>query len=297
MATPCEIKLYAESEEQARRAKIEAFAEIAAIDACMNDWKPESEISRLSAAAPTGEVTVSPRLHDVLAHARHYSDLSGGAFDVTVGPVVKLWRRARQERKLPSPEDLGKARAAVGREHLVVDPHSRTVRLGAPGMSLDVGGIAKGYACDRALAILARHGIDRAMVNAGGGMALGRPPPGKEGWSIQLADTDDVLLLARCGVATSGDWERYVVIDGKRYSHIVDPKTGLGLTTRALVTVVAPTATAADALTKCVMVPGPESGMRLAESLPGTHAWMRWEEDGRSRVVQTRGFSSLLRKD
>ena len=128
-------------------------------------------------------------------------------------------------------------------------------------------------------------------------MAFGDPPPGKPGWKIQLADTDDVLLLAHCGVATSGDWERFVFMNGKRYSHIVDPKTGLGLTNRALVTVVAPTGMAADALTKCVMIPGAERGLRLAEGLPGTHAWMRWEEEGETRTAQTSRFSSLLRSE
>jgi thiamine biosynthesis lipoprotein len=293
MSTPCEIKLYAPSEEAANEAASVAYAEIAAIDAAMNDWKADSEISQLG-NSPGRDLPVSWRLFKVLEASIHYSRLSDGAFDITVGPVVKLWRRAKEEKKLPSPEDLRKALESVGCRHLSLDPAKRTARLEVAGMSLDVGGIAKGYACDRALAVLSRHGITRALVNTGGGMAFGDPPPGEKGWRIGLADTEDVLLLANCGVATSGDWERYVDIGGKRYSHIVDPKTGLGLTNRALVTVVAPTGIAADALTKCVMIPGPDRGIRLAESLPGTQAWMRWEDAGRERVVQTSGFPALL---
>ena len=296
MATPCEIKLFATSERKAKEAAAEAYSEIAAIDLAMNDWKTDSEISRLSGTSGR-EVRVSDRLYEVLEASLSYSELSGGAFDITVGPVVRLWRKSRTERKLPPVEDLSRALEGVDYRHLRLDPVKRTARLGVAGMSLDVGGIAKGYACDRALAILKRHGIPHAMVNTGGGMALGDPPPGEKGWKIGLADTDDVLILSRCGVATSGDWERFVVIDGVRYSHIVDPRTGLGLTNRALVAVVAPTGMAADALTKGVMIPGPERGMKLIEGLPGTHAWMRWEEDGRTRTVQTSRFRELLRRD
>ena len=295
MATPCDIKLYAATAEEAERAKTEAYAEIADIDAAMNDWNPDSEISRLSATAGSGPwVPVSPRLFEVLRSGWAIAQLSDGAFDVTVGPIVKLWRQAKQDQKLPSPEALRTALAAVGWLHLQLDHARRTALLEMPGMSPDVGGIAKGYACDQALAVLARHGITRAMVNTGGGMAFGDPPPGQSGWRIGLADTDEVLVLSRCGVATSGDWERFVVIDGKRYSHVVDPRTGLGLTNRALVTVVHPEGMVADALTKTVMVRGADAGLKAIENLPETHAWMRWEEDGRTRTARTSGFDRLL---
>ena len=297
MATPGRIKLYAASEEEADRAKTAAYAEIAAIDEAMNDWNPVSEISRLSRASGDGPVPISARLFEVLEASLRYSRLSDGAFDVTVGPVVHLWRRARGTKRLPEREERNVELSRVGWRKLSLDPVARTARLETAWMALDVGGIAKGYPCDRALAVLARHGIARAMVDAGGGMALGDPPPDKAGWSIQLADTEDVLLLANCGVATSGDWERYVAIDGRRYSHIVDPRTGLGLTDRALVAVVAPTGMAADALTKCVMIPGADRGMKLIESLPSTHAWMRWEDGPQVRTARTSRFNALLRLD
>ena len=297
MATPCRIKLYAADEEEALKAKTAAYAEIAAIDEAMNDYTPISEISRLSRSSGEGPVRVSDRLYDVLEASLRYSRLTDGAFDITVGPVVQLWRRARGTKRLPEREELNVELGRVGWRKLTLDPAARSARLDTAWMALDVGGIAKGYACDRALAVLKQHGITRAMVDTGGGMALGDPPPGKAGWSIQLADTDEVLLLANCGVATSGDWERFVVIDGVRYSHIVDPRTGLGLTNRALVAVVAPTGMAADALTKGVMIPGPERGMKLIESLPGTHAWMRWEDGPQVRSVRSSRFNALLRPD
>lgn len=294
MGTPCRVKFFAAGEEEARRARRAAFAEIAAVDAALSDYRPESELSRLSARAGQGETAISEPLHAVLSAAQRTSEMSGGAFDVTIGPVVRLWRRARRERKLPDPEELRAALDLVGYSHLELPRGRLAARLEKPGMALDLGGIAKGYACDRALAALARLGIARAMVDTGGGMALGDPPPGAPGWRIQLADTPKVLVLSRCGVATSGDWERFVEVDGVRYSHIVDPRTGLGLTSRALVTVVAPDGMSADALSTAVSVLGPESGIALAERLEGTEAWFRWLDGERLRTARTSAFDRLL---
>ncbi len=297
MATPCRVKLYAAGEEEAERGRKAAYAEIAAVDAAMNDWNPESEISRLSARAGQGEVAVSEPLFTVLLASRHAAALSGGAFDVTVGPVVGLWRRSRKGGMLPDPAELRAALDLVGFARLHLDSGRRSARLERAGMKLDLGGIAKGYACDRALAALASMGITRALVDTGGGYALGDPPPDAPGWRIKLADTSRIIVLSRCGVATSGDWERFVEINGVRYSHIVDPKTGLGLTNRALVTVVAPDGMAADALSTAVSVLGSSDGIALAERLPGTEAWIRWREGDRFRTARSSGFEALLAQD
>ncbi len=297
MGTPCRVVFYAADSDQAERARRAAFAELAAVDERMSDYRQDSELSLLCARAGSGPVPVSEPLFDVLSAARRFSELSGGAFDVTVGPLVALWRQARREGRLPEPGALREALERTGWRKLALDPAARTVRLERPGMRLDVGGIAKGYACDRALAALARLGIRRAMVDTGGGMAIGEPPPGRPGWRIQVADqSSKVLVLAGRGVATSGDWERYVEIDGVRYSHIVDPATGVGLTNRILVTVVAPDGMSADALSTALSVLGPERGLRLAEDLPGVEAWMRWREGGAVRSAQTSGFAALLER-
>jgi thiamine biosynthesis lipoprotein len=295
MGTPCRVVFYARDADEAERARRAAFAELAAVDERMSDYREESEVSLLSRRFGSGPIPVSEPLFQVLSAAQRFSELSGGAFDVTVGPVVHLWRKARREARLPDPRELREALGRTGWRKLVLDPAARTARLERPGMLLDLGGIAKGYACDRALEALARLGIRRAMVDTGGGMALGDPPPGRPGWRIQVADqSSKVLVLAGRGVATSGDWERYVEIDGVRYSHIVDPATGIGLTNRILVTVVAPDGMSADALSTALSVLGPERGLRLAEDLPGVEAWMRWREGGAVRSAQTSGFGTLL---
>jgi thiamine biosynthesis lipoprotein len=273
------ILLFAESAEGADRAVRAAFAAVADVDRAMSDYKPESELSRLSAAAGHGDQTVSDPLFEVLAAGQRMAALSDGAFDVTVGPFVQLWRKARRERRLPDLQAIEEARPLVGYRLLELDGRRKTARLERPGMKLDLGGIAKGYACDRAVKALEASGIRRALVEAGGGssFALGDPPPGRDGWRIQILGHPELMLsLSRCGVTTSGDIEQYLEIDGRRYSHVVDPRTGFGLETICLTTIAAPDAMTADALGVAVSVLGPERGMALAGSLPGVQAWMEW---------------------
>jgi thiamine biosynthesis lipoprotein len=190
--------------------------------------------------------------------------------------VVSLWRKARREKKLPDAERLAQALQVVGYRKLHLDSRHRTVQLLAPRMRLDLGAIAKGYAADEALKVLHRHGMTRALVAGGGDMALGDPPPGKKGWRIEIAPLDTTnapparfVLLANAGLATSGDLFQHVEIGGKRYSHIVDPRTGIGLTDHSLVTVIAPDGITADGLATAVSVLGPEKGIKLVEATKG----------------------------
>jgi FAD:protein FMN transferase len=288
MGTRVTIKLWTDSPARAERAARAGFDVFQALDATMSDYKPDSELSRLSDAAGTGPRAVSPELYDVLVESKRIAERTGGAFDVTIAPVVLLWRKARKERSLPDPDTLRKARALVGHADLAL--HQGRAELKRAGMRLDLGGIAKGYACDKALAALAHEGVTRAYVDAGGGMSIGDPPPGREGWRIgMIGDARRVLRLKNCGVATAGDLEQFVEIDGRRYSHIVDPATGLGLTNRAMCTVVAPSGFAADAVDTAVCVLGAERGFALG----GFEAWMSWMDGDRVRVAETPGFAAL----
>jgi thiamine biosynthesis lipoprotein len=281
MGTRFRIIVYAADEATANRASKAAFARIAALDRSMSDYHSTSELMRLCAKAGGDPVKVSDELFFVLTKADAVSRCSDGAFDVTVGPVVRLWRLSRRTQKLPDPDKLKKALALVGYRNVRLDPKARTVQLLKPGMQLDLGGIAKGYAADEALAVLKKHGITRALVAAGGDVAVSGPPPGKEGWDVAIAplDADEAknprhLLLRNAAVSTSGDAEQYVEIDGKRYSHIVDPKTGLGLVGRMSVTVVAPNGITSDSMTKVVAVLGPEKGLKIIEATEGVSARM-----------------------
>jgi thiamine biosynthesis lipoprotein len=295
MGTQFKLIVYAPDEPAARKAARDAFARIAALDGSMSDYRPASELMQLCAKAGGPPVRVSPELFFVLSRAQEVSRLSEGAFDVTVGPVVRLWRRARRTRRLPDPDKLAQARALVGYQNVRLDPRDRTVQLLKPGMQLDLGGIAKGYAADLALAVLKKHGVTRALVAAGGDIAVSGPPPGAKGWDVAIAPLDKQdqpphLLLHDAGVSTSGDAEQFVEIDGKRYSHIVDPRTGIGLVGRMSVTVVAPNGITSDSLTKVVCVLGPERGFRIIEATPGVSARVVRQTDKGLQAVKSKGF-------
>ena len=191
----------------------------------------------------------------------------------------RLWRRARRDHKLPDPARLAEARPLVGSDKMVLDPKARTVQLTKPGMKLDVGGIAKGYAAQAALDVLKKEGVTRALVGGAGDIVVGDPPPDARGWKVAIAPLEPgkggpprVLLLANAAVSTAGDAERYVVIDGHRYSHIINPSTGVGVEDRASVTVVAPDGATADALETTVYILGPERGLKLVDDTPGAAA-------------------------
>ncbi len=300
MGVPFAAAFYACDEEAANKAISAVWSRIEHLNSLMSDYDSNSELMRLCRDSGSGKpIPVSPELFRVLCKSTEVSELSGGAFDVSVGPLIKLWRRARRQKELPDPQQLSEARALVGfrnikfcrtgtpARHLAGSASNQfvgqecptydegTVELLKPGMKLDLGGIAVGYACDEAIKVLKEHGITRAMIDGSGDIVLSDPPPGECGWRIGIAslrepDAEPSLFarLANCSISTSGDAFQFVELGGQRYSHIVDPKTGLGLTDRCSVTVIAPDGITADALATAVSVLGSERGLRLIESQP-----------------------------
>jgi thiamine biosynthesis lipoprotein len=285
MGTRFRLVLYAPSDAVATRAASAAFDRIRALDALLSDYDPKSELSRLSARSGGGAVFVSAPLKTVLERAQDIAHRSGGAFDVTVGPFVQLWRAAHRSGRLPDPDALALARTRVGYRLLRIDrsEDGARVTLAVPNMALDLGAIAKGYAADEALRALREHECSRALVDAGGDLALGDPPPKKAGWRIDVAgkgaDAPPVrrLILSNVGVATSGDLHRHLTVGGVRYSHIVDPRTGLGVTGGPQVTVIAQDAITADALASAVGVLG-VGGLPMVEAIEGAAALLLRDE-------------------
>ncbi len=274
MTAPSQVVLYGGDGAIARRAAEAAYARMDAIEAVMNDYDPTSELSRLSASAGGDFVVVSEDLWRVLSRAREICVATGGAFDVTAGPCVDLWRRARQTKTMPSAEELAAARSVCGYRLMTLDDARRAVRLEKRGMRLDLGGIAKGYAVHEGLAVLEKLGVKSALVSIGGEVAAGDAPPGARGWRVGVAPVRDgapslYVWLSHAVASTSGDAFRFVEIDGKRYSHIVDLRTGLGLTDRSCVTVIAPEGLLADALATAVSVMGPERGIPFLDAGEG----------------------------
>jgi FAD:protein FMN transferase len=279
MGTRFRIVLYALDQRAADQASRAAFDRVHYLDEMMTDYKDTSELMHLCQNGGGPAVVVSPELFFVLAKAQAVSKMSDGAFDVTVGPIVRLWRRARRQKELPDPKKLAAALELVGWEKIVLEEKYHSVELLKPGMLLDLGGIAKGYAADEALAAMRKHGIASALVAAGGDISVMGSPPKTSGWSIGIAPLESpnlppsrYLILQDAAVSTSGDAEQYVEIGGKRYSHIVDPKTGMGLTGHRSVTVVARKGIDADSLTKVVSVLGAERGMPIIDGIEGAAA-------------------------
>jgi thiamine biosynthesis lipoprotein len=306
MGTLFRVVLYADA-DTAKKAAGAVWARVADLDGIMSDYKPTSELMRLCKrfATEVGEpVAASDDLFAVLARAEEMSKKSDGAFDVTVGPVVQLWRHARRTEELPDPKELAAARAKVGWEKVKLDPAKKTVRLLAPGMQLDLGGIAKGYAADQALKLLReKFGIKSALVAAAGDITCGDPPPGKAAWAVDIAPVAKgqkprALSLANASVSTSGDLEQFVVIGGVRYSHVLDPKTGLGLTGRRSVTVVAADGTTADSMTKAVSVLPPDKAFELVEATPGAAAYVVVvDKDGKPVATASKRFGQYAAKE
>lgn len=297
MGTEFQILLYASQERTAGLASERAFERIEELDRILSDYREDSELNRVCRTAAESPQVVSSDLFYVLERAQEFSRWTGGAFDVTVRPLVELWRAARLRKQLPSAHWLEEARARVGYQNVLLNPQTRSVRLRVSGMSLDLGGIGKGYAADQALEVLREFGIERALVNAGGDLRLGQPPPGKRGWIVAVDPPRDegaefrrTFTLHDCGVATSSDQYQYVEIDGSRYSHIIDPRTGLGLQHGGTVTVVARDALTADALATGLSVLPVEEGIQLVESLDGVEARILRRQGEERQVGVSSGF-------
>jgi thiamine biosynthesis lipoprotein len=310
MGVDFEVVLYAPDERQATRVIDAAMARIAALDKALSDYALDSELSKLSATSAVANTQAEPvafpavKLSDdlwtVLAFSQQLSERSDGAFDVTIGPLTKLWRRARRQKTLPERELFDPAKAAVGHEFLQLDQSAQTARLLKPNMRLDLGGIAKGYAADEALATVKRHGMSRALVRASGDIAAGDPPPGEVGWLVGIAPLDPdeppsrFVRLANRAVSTSGDSRQHLEIDGKRYSHIVDPRTGLGVVGRSSVTVIAPRSIAADSLATAASILGPDKALNLIARYRDAALLMVSEDaEGRLRTVASENFTKF----
>jgi thiamine biosynthesis lipoprotein len=256
-----------------------AFDEVDRIDRLMSHYKPESPLSRLNREAAAGPVPVEAELFDFLAEALRYGRDSGGAFDITVGPLMKAWGFFRGGGRVPSEAELQAARAGVGYRHVILNAADHTVAFDRPGVALDLGGIAKGYAVDRVVLLLRRAGVPAALVSAGGSTvyALGAPP-GEEGWPVEIDDPADpgaVAFRTRLrdrALSVSGSAEKSFQRDGVTYSHIMDPRTGRPVQGMLGVAVLAETGTAGDALDDVFFVLGVEASRRYLRAIPHTEA-------------------------
>ena len=273
MGTLVRITIYTPGEQSARDAFRAAFDRIRDLDRILSDYRPDSELKHVTNVAVGRPVPVSEDLFTVLSASQDLAEATAGAFDITQGPVIRLWREARKTGRMPDPAALQEAAARSGFRKLHLDAGDRTVTFGVAGMALDVGAIGKGYAASEAIEVLGALGVRRALVAVSGDLAFSEAPPGQRGWRIAVHSGDPsavsfprVLELTNAAVSTSGNSEQHVDIEGRRYSHIIDPSSGMGLVADLTVTVIARHGLDADGLDTAMSVLGAERGLALIES-------------------------------
>jgi len=307
MGTFARVVAVAMEEEKGRECVEAGFEVIEQVDNSMSDYKSDSELSMVNREAFEKDVKISAELFDVLRKSVEYSRKTAGAFDVTVGPLVDLFRLAEEEGFTPTEEQIAGAKEKVGYEKLKLDEQNMTVKFAVEGMRIDLGGIAKGYSIDKAIKIMQKCGAIGAMVDIGGDIkCFGAPPTGKKFWKIGLQEPGDmkegvaegelslVLSLTDAAIATSGDYRRYVLLDGKKYSHIIDARTGAGSEGLSSVTIISDDAIDADALATAVSVMGTEKGLELIESLENTEAILISSKD-KAKLITTSGAEKYIK--
>lgn len=302
MGTLVRITVYTASADDARQAFRAGFDRIRDLDDTLSDYKPASELSRITTRAVGRPVRVSDDLFAVLAASQRLAEETGGAFDVTQGPVVRLWRAARKTGRVPDPDALKAAVGRSGYRHLHLDARNRTVMLDIQGMALDVGAIGKGYAASEALKVITTRGVRSALVAVSGDLAFSDAPPGQRGWRIQVHSEDPAVVhipatleLTNAAVSTSGNTEQHLDANGKRYSHVVDPSSGIGLVNDITVTVVAPHGLEADGLDTAASVLGAQRGLALIESHAGAAGLIVQRTTSAAQTIASSRFKVLLK--
>jgi len=290
MGTVFEIVAYGESLAQVSEAVDEAIGEIVRLDDLLSDYKTDSALSRLNHSSHSRPQSVPPDLYRVIGESLRYSRLSEGKFDVTVKPLVDIWKAALRGGRTPSAAEEEHVRSCVGYQKVELLPPDQ-VQFHSPCTRIDLGAIGKGYALDRAAEVLRSHGISRALLDAGGStiVAMGAPP-GQTAWLVHLRDpsnkVDPVVNLFGDSVSTSEQTPPSLLLSGEPVGHIIDPDKGVPVRTPFAVSAVATTGTASDALSTTLLLVGPEKGKELVKNLEGVAAiWV--SSDGRSQMVST----------
>jgi thiamine biosynthesis lipoprotein len=292
MGTVFTVYLYAESPASAAPYFEAAFEEIDRLDATLSNYKETSELSRINRLAAKSPVTTDPEVFSLLQRAVNYSLNSDGAFDISVGPLMRAWGFFRGEGRYPDKGALQRARSEIGSKNIVLDPIRRTVSFTIPGIELDLGGVGKGYAVERVAELLRHEGVKAALIDAGSSTIYGLgSPPDAEGWTVrvprpgQKGEAISSVVLRDMALSTSGSYEKFFRLNGKTYCHIMDPRTGTPVQSILQTTVVTPSATDSDALSTAIFVLGVEHGKKLLDSFAKTKAL--WVTGDSPDVIET----------
>ncbi|MBE7171104.1 MAG: FAD:protein FMN transferase [Williamsia sp.] len=301
MGSPFTILLYSLDSAGAAEAAREAFSLVDTLNLVYSDYLPESELNRLCARAGTGQwVPVSDNLFRLLRKSTKAGEASGGSFDITMSPVIRLWRTARQEGRLPDKDSIRIAKQRTGYQLIEFDTVQKRVRLQKKGMRLDLGGIAKGETVQRVCKALQEKGFPYALADAGGDIMAAETPPGIAGWRVAINQPESAawmnaqLVLRKKAVTTSGDLYQHLEVNGIRYSHIIDPATGWALTNTRNVTVIADEGADADWLTKACSILPINKALQLIKKFPGAEVQIGVLKNNKPSYYRSPGFAAYF---
>ncbi len=296
MGSPFNLVIVCNDSAKAALLAKRSFALVDSFNHIFSDYDPSSELSRVSANAGNGKEQLSPAFWSIFSASQKAWQKSKGTFDISVAPLSHLWKKARKEKYFPDSNEVRSKKQLTGLDKIKTDPINHSIQLPVKGMQLDLGGIAKGYVAQAVIDFLYSHGIHSALADAGGDMAMSNAPTGTRGWTVGVnipETTDDLLpkklLLANRAVATSGDAYQFIEHNGRRYSHIIDPRTGYGISSQRNVTVIAKNGTDADWLaTACSILPIGEAKQLAARM--GAELMITTLENEKIIYHKTKGF-------
>lgn len=267
MGTMFRVVVYASDSASARVATQKAFSRLDELNLALSDYREDSEVNTLCRTAGSDQyIKVSVDLWNILQESVKAAKLSEGNFDVTIGPLTQLWRRMKRQKQLPTPTQISEAKTKIGIEKIFFNKANQSIMLETKGMRLDFGGIGKGFAEDEMLKVLKENGIKSALIEAGGNIVVSNSPTDSpKGWEIII--NQEKYYLKNCGVSTSGDAYQFVEIEGKKYAHILDPKTGIGYAEPHQVSIIAKNGTISDWLSTALYLMPTESGQKLAKKI------------------------------
>src|SRR5437763_1849994 len=292
MGTVFAIYLYAQDAQHAEAWFEAAFDEVERLEEALSHYRATSELSRINRLAARQAVTTDPEVFALLETSLVYSRQTGGAFDVTVGPLLRAWGFVGGKGRFPTDDELRVAKENVGFDKVHLDPAARTVRFASPGVELDLGAIGKGYAVDRTVKVLREAGVETALVDAGSSTVYAvNAPPGKNGWTVRVPQPGDrsktvaTVTLRNESLSTSGNYENFFQIDGRRYCHVIDPRQGMPVQGVLQTTLITSDNTASDALSNAMLVLGFEAGRNVLATLPDARGlWISGEPESNPKT-------------
>ena len=299
MGSRFDITIVAQDSATAELRINEAIAEITRIENLISEWRPNTQVSKINQNAGIQPVKVDREVFELTQRALHISKITNGAFDISFAAMDKIWRYDSTMTTMPTPEEVKRSVAKVGYKNIVLDSAQSTILLKLPGMKIGFGSIGKGYAADRARQLMEELGVQAGIINASGDMATWGKQPNGTDWSIGITNPFDtnkfiaIVPLSRGAVTTSGDYEKFVELNGKRYSHIINPITGYPATGLTSVTVFGPSAEIANGFSTSLMVMGKKAGLKLINKFPEYSCIIITDK---GRIIKSKNLSKKIRK-